>query len=142
MNDTFLEFYRVGVGLAFVVFAFLATMYARRNSRAMQQIATQNANRDERDRQERQKVVLELQRTTAEMAERAEKAIAIALKRDELLHEKLDKNTELTIAAAKASETALTAANSVNEKIQATQEGLMAIAKGTVVNIDMNKDKQ
>lgn len=126
-----------GVEVAFVIFLTLCFVLMAINARNLYIILR----RSEADREAREKAVHELRLEAAALADKTRRTVESHEQHLMDIHTKIDENTEITKDAARVSGEALSAANSMNEKIQATQERLLEVAKGTVVNIDLNKEK-
>lgn len=78
------------------------------------------------DRKARDMALIDLRETANALAVKTEKALAI---QNAKVEKKLDDNTQLTIAAAAASANAAEVANSVNEKIERTNQRLLEQGK-------------
>lgn len=134
---SFVDVFRLILGIVSVLCLVLVVVFIGMSVKNQQKILI-NA---ELDRQDRQRAILDLQRAATDLAAKTQQTIesnaAAERQRDEILkalHEKMDKNID-------ASQTALSAANSVNEKIQQTNERLLEVANGKmIVNVDVKKD--
>ena len=102
--------------------AWLLTYIAirvNRNANNLSKLVTDN----QADRVARDKALVIVKQETLALAKRAEESYG-------QLHQKLDENTEMTRAAAVASDNAATVANRLNEKIYDTNARLLEQVKG------------
>lgn len=118
---TWLEIVRLGISFVFVVFMLFAGVAMWLNAANVRRLLRQG----QEDKQARELAVQELLVTAATLAEKTSTALENSDKQRDALGEKIDKNTELTIEAARASAKAADVANGMNEKIADTNRRIV-----------------